>query len=183
MGRATISTRRRFNYSKALRTLVAKLDAVHADPRYAAVWTMYQVHGGRYTEPTYTVEFQQAKDALAALERASSLAPVAPADWQEFVVAAFCEGFAAVTSMKGAPLSECWLWSHVRLELDHQGVNVQDFDSRLLAARDRVAPPSTTAEEAENWRECDAANEDALTRTGELAADPAPQHASTDTKV
>lgn len=48
-----------------LRTLVDKLEAVHADPRYAAVWTLYAVHGGHYTEPKYEQEFNDAKKALA----------------------------------------------------------------------------------------------------------------------
>lgn len=51
---------------RALRVLVEKLEAVHADPRFVAVWFSFQNHGGRYTEPTYTAELDAAKAALAS---------------------------------------------------------------------------------------------------------------------
>jgi len=50
----------------ALTTLVSRLDAVHADPRYIAVWFSYQIHGGQYTDPTYHDELKAARAALAA---------------------------------------------------------------------------------------------------------------------
>lgn len=50
-----------------LKKLVEKLEAVHADPRYLAVWQSYMIHGGRYTEPTYTAELEAAKAFLTAL--------------------------------------------------------------------------------------------------------------------
>ena len=57
-------TPREAQLAEALRTLVEKLDAVHADPRFQAVWTSYMVHGGRYTEPRYDKELSAAKAAL-----------------------------------------------------------------------------------------------------------------------
>jgi len=71
----------------------------------------------------------------------SSAAGRGPDDWDEFAVAAFCEGFSALTLMKGADLAECWLWSHVRLQLDHMGRNVVDFDSRFASGKAEAAPP------------------------------------------
>lgn len=46
---------------EALATLVHK---VHGDPRYEAVWVSYHVHGGRYSEPTYSAELDAARAAL-----------------------------------------------------------------------------------------------------------------------
>jgi hypothetical protein len=57
-----------------LGTLVRKLDAVHEDERYKAVWTSYMLHGGRYTEPTYTEELDRARAYLAYVR-----SPVEPA--------------------------------------------------------------------------------------------------------
>lgn len=51
----------------AAAALVARLDAVHADPRYQAVWAMYQIHGGQYTEPKYETELAALRDALLAI--------------------------------------------------------------------------------------------------------------------
>jgi len=80
----------------------------------------------------------------AGLDGTASAAGRAPDDWDEFAVAAFCEGFSALTSMKGADLAECWLWSHVRLQLDHMGRNVVDFDSRFASGKAEAAPTSRT---------------------------------------
>ncbi len=51
-------------YCLVLGTLVRKLDAVHEDPRYKAVWESFMLHGGRYTEPTYTEELERARAVL-----------------------------------------------------------------------------------------------------------------------
>lgn len=47
-------------------TLTRRLQEVHADERYQAVWQIFMLHGGSYTEPTYTAEFQAALAALSA---------------------------------------------------------------------------------------------------------------------
>src|SRR3990167_1573960 len=52
---------------EALRSLVEQLDAVAADPRYVAVWTLYAAHGESYTGPFYIDELTAAKAALAAV--------------------------------------------------------------------------------------------------------------------
>ena len=49
-----------------LGTLVRKLDAVHVDSRYKAVWESYMLHGGRYREPTYTAELDAARKLLGS---------------------------------------------------------------------------------------------------------------------
>lgn len=49
---------------EALATLVDKLDAVHADERLRAVWTVSQMHIGAYAGPTYTDELAAARAAL-----------------------------------------------------------------------------------------------------------------------
>ena len=51
-------------YCLVLGTLVRKLDAIHEDPRYKAVWESFMLHGGRYTEPTYTEELERARAVL-----------------------------------------------------------------------------------------------------------------------
>lgn len=49
----------------ALWELVAKLDAVHADPLYQSVWTLFMVHGGDYSNgPKYNTELELARAAL-----------------------------------------------------------------------------------------------------------------------
>jgi hypothetical protein len=51
-------------------TLLAKLDTMHADGAYAAVWTSYAIHGGVYRGPQYVDEksaVQRELDALATL--------------------------------------------------------------------------------------------------------------------
>lgn len=45
--------------------LVNKLSVVHADAKYLAVWTCWQLHFGRYTGPTYEAELN---DLTAALQ-------------------------------------------------------------------------------------------------------------------
>jgi hypothetical protein len=53
----------------ALRALVARLDAVHADPRYAMVWQLSQLHCGPYVGPQYIGELEAARHALKVAER------------------------------------------------------------------------------------------------------------------
>lgn len=50
---------------RAAEVLLNRLDAVHNDPRYESVWQMYWIHGGVYTEPTYTAELDDLRAALA----------------------------------------------------------------------------------------------------------------------
>lgn len=45
--------------------LVAKLDQVHADKRFEAVWDTAQAHLGPYTGPSYTAELNALDLALA----------------------------------------------------------------------------------------------------------------------
>lgn len=52
-------------YCLALSRLVRKLEAVHEDPRYKAVWESYMIHGGQYTEPKYTEELKGARELLS----------------------------------------------------------------------------------------------------------------------
>jgi hypothetical protein len=48
-----------------LRTLVARLDTVHADPAYKGVWFVNQLHTGKpYAGPTYTTELDTAREFL-----------------------------------------------------------------------------------------------------------------------
>lgn len=54
----------RDTYCFVLGNLVRKLEAIHEDPRYKAVWESFMLHGGRYTEPTYTTEFEAAQKIL-----------------------------------------------------------------------------------------------------------------------
>lgn len=48
----------------AAMALLQKLDAVHADSRYLAVWQSAQCHIGKYEGPTYTNELMQLEKAL-----------------------------------------------------------------------------------------------------------------------
>ncbi len=50
----------------ALRDLVARLDAVHADSAYLSVWTIAQIHVGPYRGPTYVEALDAARRVLAA---------------------------------------------------------------------------------------------------------------------
>lgn len=61
----TAPTQRRIEeLETVLRKLVSKLDVLHADSQYKAVWTLYHAHGGRYSGPTYTEELASARAAL-----------------------------------------------------------------------------------------------------------------------
>lgn len=44
--------------------LVAKLDVIHADSRYASVWAVNQMHVGAYDGPTYTDELAELRGVL-----------------------------------------------------------------------------------------------------------------------
>lgn len=48
-----------------LRNLVSKLEHVHADPEFIGVWTINQLHNGKYTGPTYVDELKEAKALLS----------------------------------------------------------------------------------------------------------------------
>lgn len=52
----------------AAQALVDKLHAIAADPRYISVWTLYQVHGGKYEGPFYVDELTALEKALAEPE-------------------------------------------------------------------------------------------------------------------
>lgn len=49
----------------ALEGLVSRLDYIHNDPAYRLVWTVNHVYVGPYTGPTYTVDLNKAREALA----------------------------------------------------------------------------------------------------------------------
>ncbi|HSE03749.1 MAG TPA: hypothetical protein VLK35_06295 [Methylomirabilota bacterium] len=49
---------------EAATALLVKLDAVHADGRYAAVWQISQMHVGPYDGPKYEVEMAALRAAL-----------------------------------------------------------------------------------------------------------------------
>lgn len=51
---------------EALKGLVEKLDAIHKNARYQAVWECAQFSMGPYTGPDYAKELEQARAALAA---------------------------------------------------------------------------------------------------------------------
>jgi hypothetical protein len=48
----------------ALSGLVYRLDEIHEDLAYKAVWTSYMLHGGRYQGPTYVDALAEARAAL-----------------------------------------------------------------------------------------------------------------------
>jgi hypothetical protein len=81
------------------------------------------------------VRVQQQADEIAALraerDRLKAALEERPADWDEFAVGAFCEGWAARQSGEFQTLPEAWRESHVRLELQTKGHDTQDFDSRF----------------------------------------------------
>jgi len=52
---------------EAATALLAKMDAVHADPRYVSVWTVNQIHMGPYTGPKYDDEMTDLRAALSPL--------------------------------------------------------------------------------------------------------------------
>jgi len=70
-------------YCFALSKLVRKLEAVHEDPRYKAVWESFMIHGGRYTEPTYTEEFESAQKLLRHFGAAQKAKVRRPCDWPD----------------------------------------------------------------------------------------------------
>lgn len=49
---------------EALEGLVRRLEVVHEDSAYKAVWTSYHIHHGTYRGPQYTLEFESAQQAL-----------------------------------------------------------------------------------------------------------------------
>ena len=49
----------------ALECLVNKIELVSKSPEYESVWFVNQLHVGPYTGPTYKVEFDKAREALA----------------------------------------------------------------------------------------------------------------------
>jgi hypothetical protein len=51
-----------------LKALVSKIDAVHQDPQYEAVWIYNQIRRGTYTGLKYADELDAARAALARLE-------------------------------------------------------------------------------------------------------------------
>lgn len=57
-------------WKELLTDLVTRLDYVHNHDNYKAVWSMYMIHGGNYTEPKYEKEFEAAKQAIDAAMRA-----------------------------------------------------------------------------------------------------------------
>jgi hypothetical protein len=57
---------RLLDVARKARALSDKLEAIHDDPRYQAVWMSYQVHGGNYLEPTYMNELDALRKALEA---------------------------------------------------------------------------------------------------------------------
>lgn len=44
--------------------LVEKLEEIHADPRFKAVWTNARIHGLEYTSLSYEAELLKLKEAL-----------------------------------------------------------------------------------------------------------------------
>ena len=55
--------------SRALDTLITKMDSVHADPRYVSVWGISQMHIGPYDGPEYDAELNAAREALVRVKR------------------------------------------------------------------------------------------------------------------
>jgi hypothetical protein len=55
---------RELEVSLALKGLVDRLDEIHADPAYESVWTVHQIHMGRYRGPTYIDALARARAAL-----------------------------------------------------------------------------------------------------------------------
>lgn len=52
-----------------VKALIDKIDEVHLDSRYAAVWHLARLHGCEYDGPTYTNEFNALRDYVLKLER------------------------------------------------------------------------------------------------------------------
>lgn len=55
--------------------LINKLDEIHNDSRYIAVWTNYHIHGCRYTGPTYIDELNKAKEVLSGIGNSHEQTP------------------------------------------------------------------------------------------------------------
>ena len=90
---------------EALEALVNRLDVVHADPRYQSVWQLFMIHGGVYTEPTYTNELQNARAALST----GAATPDAPKDWR---VVGWIKGYQDdVTSRKFTDEHDARTWA------------------------------------------------------------------------
>ncbi len=49
---------------RAAAALVAKLDTIHEDHRYQAVWTIAQAHNGSYEGPQYRDELEALRSLL-----------------------------------------------------------------------------------------------------------------------
>lgn len=60
----------------AARALLARLDEIHADPRYQWVWQNSQIHGGPYTGPKYDAELKSLRRALAKPGTVDAVDPV-----------------------------------------------------------------------------------------------------------
>jgi len=89
----------------ALEALVAKLDAVHADPNYQGVWTLAHVHGVEYRGPKYGKELEAARAAL----QASGVGPAPNC-------CASCRGFYHDNAPE-PKLTECW-WQDPGLDVE-----------------------------------------------------------------
>jgi hypothetical protein len=49
---------------EGLRRLVDKINLVTNSKEYISVWTLYQIHGGRYEGPSYSAEFEIAEKLI-----------------------------------------------------------------------------------------------------------------------
>jgi hypothetical protein len=52
---------------RAAQALVDRLEFIHADPAYMAVWTSNHIHNGPYSGPQYKNELDDLKAALTAI--------------------------------------------------------------------------------------------------------------------
>jgi hypothetical protein len=52
----------------AAKTLLERLDSIHEDGAYQAVWNIYTVHSGQYKGPTYVEELAALRTTLAEPE-------------------------------------------------------------------------------------------------------------------
>jgi hypothetical protein len=52
---------------KTLQDLVSKLELIANDNQFKGIFVLNHVHGGSYTGPTWTEEFEAAKKVLAEL--------------------------------------------------------------------------------------------------------------------
>lgn len=65
VNRADTALSRLSRMREALEGLVSRLLVIHQDPSYQAVWTSWQIHGGRYQGPFYVDELAAARKALS----------------------------------------------------------------------------------------------------------------------